>query len=371
MERKLPFRPLGDPNRPSGAARGELGEPLAADSETPKVRGAWSRAQSRSTFFLHVSSLRITEGASVRFGFEEVGSLALIAGVEVVSITELACWRRCPTEHHFRYVLRREKKGPPGQALTKGKATHVALGQHQRGETVDLSVLTPDIRALMRGYIAWYGTPDRSFAVEETDVPFQIQLPDGTTVMGEFDGVGVNRETGKRAIVEIKTSSEDISIGSPYWSRVALVDPQVTAYLLASRKMGWGQVEVFYDVLRKPNLRKKGDETEEEFEARILTDIIGRPEHYYQRATIVRLEHEHAAHLRDVSGTVRLMQVTREMGAPPRFVDSCFKYGRPCDFYMVCGGGADVMDETFFQTRASKKEAGFVAPAKTEGRYVF
>jgi PD-(D/E)XK nuclease superfamily len=306
------------------------------------------------------------------------------AGVEMVSTSELTCFRRCPKEHYFRYVLRRELKGPKSEALTKGTAGHKAIGEHHRGEVVHFEVLTPDMRALVRGYQAWWGTPDRQFACEQTDVAFQISLHNGIVVIGEFDGVGVRRDTGKRTIQEIKTSSEDISLGSSYWQKVALTDPQVTTYLLASQKKGWGHTEVLYDVMRKPDQKRlyatpqasrrytkptktepsrlysdqrENDETDDEFELRILEDILKRPERYYQRGVVVRLEHEHEAYLRDVDGVVRLMQVTRTMGENvPRNVDSCFKYGRPCDFFLVCGNGVDVMNGDFYQRRQSKKK---------------
>lgn len=321
----------------------------------------------------------------------------------MVSTTELTCFRRCPKEHYFRYVVRREPKGLKSEALTKGTAAHKALGSHHRGEEVDFRLLTPDMRALMRGYQAWWGTPDRQFVCERTDVPFQFSLNNGIVIMGEFDGVGVRRDTGKRAIQECKTSSEDISLGSSYWQKVAMTDPQVTTYLLASQKMGWGQTEVLYDVMRKPDLKRLGatpyasrkytkptksdpqsrlyagqreqDETDDEFEQRILEDIVNRPEHYYQRGTIVRLEHEHEAHLRDVEGVVHLMQVTRAMGENvPRNVDSCFKFGRPCDFFLVCGNGVDIMNDNFYQKRQSKKKGDVPELPEEEAtvqKYVF
>jgi PD-(D/E)XK nuclease superfamily len=311
-------------------------------------------------------------------------AMALRAGVEIVSHTELACFRRCPMEWRYRYVLRREPKGPKSQALTKGSAVHKVIGAYHRGENPDLSELSPDLRALVKGYRAYWGSPDIQFACERTDVPFQIMIDPTIMIVGEFDGTGIRRDTNKRAIQEIKTSSEDISLGSSYWNKVALVDSQVTSYLLASRTMGWGHVEVLYDVLLKPDIKRQyatpadkrkytkatktepsrlyadqreKDEDEEDFEIRVLEDIEKRPEHYYQRGVVVRLEHEHEAHVRDVKGTVHLLQIVRNMGEDtPRNTDSCFKYGRPCDFFQVCGGGIDVMDDNFYQPKTSSRQ---------------
>ncbi len=311
-------------------------------------------------------------------------TMALKAGVEIVSHSELATFRRCPTEWRFRYVLRREPKGPKSQALTKGTAIHKVIGAYHRGEKPDLSGLAPQDRAVVRGYRAYWGDPDRQVDVEKTDVPFQIMIDPTIMVVGEFDAKGVRKDTKKKTIVEHKSTSEDITMGSAYWNKVALVDSQVTSYLLASRIMGWGEVEVLYDVLLKSTMKRQFatplekrqytkatktqpsrlhadqrevDETEDEFEYRVLEDIFKRPEHYYQRGVVVRLEQDHAAHIKDVKGTVRLLQLARDMGENvPRNTDSCFKYGRPCDFYPVCSSGVDVLDDTFYQKKTSSRQ---------------
>jgi hypothetical protein len=309
--------------------------------------------------------------------------LALRAGVEVVSHSELSCFRRCPTEWRYRYVLQREPRGPKSEALTKGTAIHKVIGAYHRGEKPDLSKLAPQDRALVRGYRAYWGDPDEQVLVEKTDVPFQVMIGPTIMVKGEFDAKGIRKDTGKKTIVEHKTSSENIEIGSSYWNKVALVDSQVTSYLLASRLMGWGEVEVLYDVMLKPNLKRlritqkrDREETDTEYEQRVLEDIAKRPEHYYQRGVVVRLEHDHEAHLRDVKGTVHLLQVARSLGENvPRNTDSCFKYGRPCDFYATCSGGPDIMDEHFYRERERKpardKQEQQQEPEKPVSRFVF
>jgi PD-(D/E)XK nuclease superfamily len=306
--------------------------------------------------------------------------MSLRAGVDVVSNSEISTYLRCAREHYFSYGLKREARLSKAEALTKGLAVHKALGQHHRGERVEYELLAPELRALMRGYLAYWGDPDRVFGCQGTDIKFQIELDHGRIlVVGEFDGAGILAESqcADRAILEHKTSSEDISIGSPYWQKVALTDRQLSIYLIASKQLGWGQTKVLYDVLRKPTLRRnKAKESEEEFEERVLEDIIADPAKYYQRNTIVRLEDEHEAHVKDIEGTVRLMQVSREMGPNvPRNVDSCFKWGRPCQFYAVCGTGVDIMNEDYFQARPSSRTRASAepvpAPSVEESPYVF
>lgn len=298
--------------------------------------------------------------------------MSLRAGVEVVSNSEISVFQRCPREHYFVYGLRRTRKNFAREALTRGTGIHKATGQHERRETVDYAELRVEDRALVRGYVAYWTGPDgkdRMLDVTKTDVPFQITIG-GVQVVGEFDGVGVRRDTGKHVIVERKSSSEDISPGSPYWQKVSLVDRQVSLYLIAAKQKGWDLTEVLYDVLKKPRQKKRKDESDEDFELRLLEDIAKSPGAYFVRGALVRLEHEHVAHAKDLEGTVHLMQAAREMGPNvPRNVDSCFKFGRPCEFVIVCGGGADVMDDMLFEPKKSSRTRE--NPPVEERRFVF
>ena len=127
--------------------------------------------------------------------------------------------------------------------------------------------------------------------------PFQVEIA-GVLYIGEFDGDGEDK--GDDVIVELKTTSEDISSGAPYWRRIAQVDPQVTTYLMAARAQGRPLKRVVYDVIRKVTMERamatpldkrkytkvtkkepprlyanmrETDETDDENELRILEDI--------------------------------------------------------------------------------------------------
>ena len=267
-----------------------------------------------------------------------------------VSHSELACFRRCPREHHYRYHLRVESTAT-GEALQAGKRVHAALGAFHRGETAEpwVGIEKPLERALMRGYVArWAGS---GVVVERTDIPFVVSIG-GVEVVGELDGIGVDVD-GARVIIEHKTTSEDIAPGSAYWRRVVNSDAQVSTYLYASAQLGLGAERILYDVLRKSALRGKKGESDDDLELRALADMAERPEHYYARASIVRLDEEHAAHERDVAGTVHLMQAAREFA--PRNSDSCQKFGRECDFFSVCFQGGNLNDESRFRARLARK----------------
>lgn len=284
----------------------------------------------------------------------------------IASHSQLATFRRCPREHHYRYVDRIEAVGS-AEPLEAGKRIHGALGAYHRGETTEPweALDKPLERALMRGYVArWAGS---SLAVSQTDIPFSISIG-GIRMVGELDAIG--EYEGARMIIEHKTSSEDIAPGSAYWRRVTTSDAQVSTYLYASAQLGLGADRILYDVLRKSALRGKKGETDDELELRALEDMSARPEHYYQRAEITRLADEHAAFERDVRGTVRLLLATVDGAQPaPRNPDSCQKFGRECDFYAVCFLGGSINDNSRFRARLARKSdfAGGDTPASDTG----
>lgn len=266
-----------------------------------------------------------------------------------VSHSELRTFLTCPTLHRYRYLLDRESTAPVPEALSKGRQTDLACAALESGGVEPATWPNdPSIRALVQAWDSYW--PRDQFEADEHHVKFRFELEPGIELIGEFDAIGTYQ--GKRVILERKSSSEDISPGSPYWQKVELSDAQVSLYLLAAERLGLGITEVLYDVLRKPALRLKKGETAEAFEQRCLETITENPEHYFQRKLVTRLEPERAAHVRDVHGTVRLMQVSAFLGdGTPRNTGSCWDYGRPCEFFPVCGTGASLDDPELYRVR--------------------
>jgi hypothetical protein len=57
----------------------------------------------------------------------------------------------------------------------------------------------------------------------------------------------------------------------------------------------------------------------------------------------------------------------------PRNTDSCFRWGKPCEFYAVCGEGADIMDDRLFGPKkpSRAREAPEAVNAREAPRFVF
>jgi len=300
-------------------------------------------------------------------------------GLRRLSHSEIVSFLTCNRLHYFSYRLRREPRVTAAPLLV-GRRVESIIKQLWLGETPDLSELPPEERALCKAYPIWWR--HHTLRVKRVDIPFQVEIA-GVMYVGEFDGDGEDK--GEEIIVELKTTSEDIGIAAPYWRRVAQVDPQVTTYLMAARAQGRKLRRVVYDVIRKTSLERakatpvdkrkytkvtkanpvsrlyenmrEHDETDDEYELRVLEDIAEKPEKYFQRHDIVRYEDEHQAHMRDVAGNVRLMQLVESMPEAPRNVNSCFKWGRICPYLPVCLGEDRIDNNALYQDRVRRTKS--------------
>lgn len=267
-----------------------------------------------------------------------------------VSHSELSTWLQCPKKWSYVYRDRRVSRETP-KALTVGRSIDTAIKAHYMGKPWELQ--DPMQRALMLGYVARYR--NSGYLVDRVDVRFEMPITPEIVMMGELDAVGKD-DKGEPFIMECKTTSEDIAPGSTYWHRITMVDAQATTYLRAGLELG--ARKVLWDVLRKPALRQKASEGSDEFCGRILEDIGKRPEHYYQRSIIVRLDGESQDYLRDVKGTVHLMS----SGVAPRNPGACFNWNRECEYLSVCSSEESIDNDAKFMARTSPQRDQASAP---------
>ena len=162
-------------------------------------------------------------------------------------------------------------------------------------------------------------------------------------------------------LLELKTTSEDCSVGSFYWKKLTL-DNQVSMYIAAARDMGHDVGGVVYDVIRKTGLRPtgKGTETPASYESRIVAQIAEEPDRYFMRGVIVRTVDEVAEHEADVWQMADLIRLARNAGRWPRYVGSCVMYGSTCDYWAVCAEGGDIGNDTIYKTREPMSGTGVV-----------
>lgn len=279
--------------------------------------------------------------------------------LELLTSSRLACQRMCPKKHQLRYEmgLSRIRKG---KALSIGSAYHVGQEAKNRGDDdataikkaiapyehlpewadpYDWAVERETVAALLAGHFWFYGNND--IKILETEQVFQFPLvnpetgkPSRTFVnAGKTDNIG--RLPDQRIVVgEYKTTGNSIDPDSEYWLRFRC-DPQISMYVLAARAAGHETNTCIYDVVHKPGIapkratpmdkrkyKKDGvtlyanqrevDEIPEEFGKRLLEDIGERPDFYYQRREIPRLEDELAEFQQEVWHQAKMIMESRK-----------------------------------------------------------
>lgn len=286
---------------------------------------------------------------------------------QLLTHSRMACFRSCPRRHYMAYELglRPTRDSFP---LRVGAAFHVACETHDAGGDVDVALATMDdaydlalVAAMFDGHRRrWADEPLEAVATEQ---PFEMPLVNPETgaptpvwqLAGKIDRI-VRLRDGRLALMERKTTSKDFSPDADYWVQLHM-DQQLSIYVIAARALGYDVATVLYDVTRRPALRplkatpeesrkytKAGalyanqrdqDETAEEFAGRIAADIALRPEHYFARIEIARLDQdleECAAELWIQQQTIRAMQ---RAGKWYRNPGSCFE-PYSCEYLTIC-----------------------------------
>lgn len=234
---------------------------------------------------------------------------------------------------------------------------------------------------LLLGYAwHWGGTPMEIIATEQK---FHTDLINPATgwksknwdLQGRIDKI-IKARVGTW-LMEHKTTSEDISDGSDYWSRMR-IDSQISLYLMAARTI-MPVDGVIYDVIAKPKtslrnplyqmkaedkekLNRDGTYFDESFDseeitqaiemkkesigmygARLASEIQASPENYYARRPIPRLDSDIEEFREELWGIQKRLTFCQTFGYWDKNTAAC-KRPWNCEMCDVCYGGFDVSE---------------------------
>ncbi len=224
---------------------------------------------------------------------------------ETLSASRMAAFLACPRKHYYQYELGLERE-EPAPALRFGSAMHKALEARANGASLleayeaakadrrlDEPLELAKLYGLLRGYFTLYGNADadrETVAKMYPECRWTLAIPHSRTFehVGIIDGLAVLKD-GRTAVVEHKTTGEDISPAADYWTRLRF-NGQLFLYVLAARANGWDVDTVVYDVIRKPAIRQKANETAEQYGERLAADAAARPDFYFARREVAVLD---------------------------------------------------------------------------------
>lgn len=364
--------------------------------------------------------------------------MSTLALPQLITNSRLSCKKACPRKHYFRYELgvRPESEanyfrigGCFHKGVELGKAgpnpypgspeLNAAIEQAvQQYETVnpawddervyDWMIEREIVANMLAGYFwRWHGN-DVIAEVIAAELPFQIPIRnpkngqqawywgwsvdprEGTRtrvkvtplLAGKIDGI-VRLKDGRIAIHELKTTGDDITAGSDYWSKLR-IDSQISTYYHAAKELGHDVETILYDVAKKPAMRpcqvplvdendvkivhdaaghrvktkdgkkwrESGDaaqgftlqtrrETPAEFGARFLADITLRPDHYFQRVEIPRLDADIAEFQSELWDQQLDLRQAQKSGRWYRNTNQCVTFGK-CEYFGICTNSIEV-----------------------------
>lgn len=311
--------------------------------------------------------------------------------MQLITHSKIQCFKTCQRKCYFQYV-RRIRPLKQAKPLYIGSIVHEILDQYKAGlsmdEAIDM-VLTayPEeesnrfdlamITALMKGYEwRWQSWP-LTCVVSEAEFTLPLLNPitgrKSQTFMraGKVDGITV-LPNSRLALLEHKTSSEDISVSSLYWKRLR-IDGQISNYWTGAQGLGYPIETILYDVIRKPDLKpllatpldkrkykkdgtlyanqREQDETPLDYANRIMTDIEQRPDYYYARRDIPRLPEDIEEYQYELWQTCQMLHDCTKHQRWPRNDRACVGFGT-CSYFDLCTAGfgpqSDYLPEGFY-----------------------
>lgn len=337
-----------------------------------------------------------------------------VNGSAVLTHSRTQTFQTCRRKHYFRYELgiRPESDARP---LRIGQAIHVGLDLYAKSEPIDSVVLATRLRysnipdwakesddalheyscegelavAMLRAYFKHYDNvtlrPECTVAaIVHSEIDFELPIinPEtGGTIRvfknrGKIDKI-VKLGDGRLAVMEHKTTSDDIDPGSDYWLRLC-IDQQISRYMCAAQDMEWHVETVLYDVIAKPKhspklipevdengvkvvvdrngervrtkdgkkWRETADteqgyilmtrrETPEEYGRRVEEAMLAEPDRYFARREVPRLTSDLMRFRQELYDQAKDIAEARRTGRHFRNSAACVGYGR-CEYLDLC-----------------------------------
>lgn len=184
---------------------------------------------------------------------------------------------------------------------------------------------------IMAGYMERYEGDFEKWNVTEVERKFELPTSlEDVCIAGKIDGIATKLKDGIRYGVERKTASS----WDPDLNRLML-DFQVSVYAWAISKIyGWKDVPFLYDVIRKPSIRPKKKESEEQYLERLEEDLRDRPDFYFIRNEVVRSRREIArTEMELIAKSKRLLDLSKTGEVYRNSGEHCFYR---CDYRSLC-----------------------------------
>lgn len=232
-----------------------------------------------------------------------------------ISISQLKTFKACRRAYFFKYL---EKIQPykKADALETGTSYHEMVEHINQGLELDAQDYSKEA-AMARAYLRYIAG---RVWVNKAEEWVRYDLGCGDTLIGRVDGMTYNGD-----IVEHKTTSAEITEEYEFnlqW------DEQILAYMLCT-----GARKIYYTVCRKPTIRQKQNESDEDFYNRCVEWYDTDTDSKIRLLEITRTDEEVEAFKQDLKATLEEMKYAKHYY---KNCLHCFRFGRQCEYAPIC-----------------------------------
>ena len=235
-----------------------------------------------------------------------------------ISISKISLFKSCRRAYELKYIegLEPIRKS---EALQIGTNYHEKLERINKGEDFDEQDLSKEsaMAFAYKKYIA------PKFNVTDAEVWVETPVLGKHTLVGIVDGI-----TDDDSLVEYKTTS-DTNLDEYEYSLEW--DEQILTYMLLT-----GKRHIHYVVCRKPNIRQRKYETDEEFFKRMCKWFDEDTNNKIRLIEVTRTDEQVLDFRKDIEKMVEEMSRAEENKLFYRNTGYCWKWGRQCDYAPVC-----------------------------------
>lgn len=288
---------------------------------------------------------------------------------DIITYTGLSTFQKCPEMYKWRYIDGLDKIGPAG-AKELGTAIHRALevlfltGDIRQAEDA-LNGFSPlagphglgeedfaRARGMLAGYYGRWGNPHNQYEVVKVEKTFSFPVEYSNYALeGKIDILVRDKSTGRLQLWDHKTTSQmDEDYITQRW-----MDLQLHLYTIgALEALGYEVEELVYDILSKPNIRLKKNETIAEFTTRCGLECT--PEKYERPVFAVDLGMLDDTR-REIAGWLGRVELARATGFYGKVRSSCVQFGKRCPYYDLCvsRGNPMVINGGYVKVQANKE----------------
>lgn len=238
--------------------------------------------------------------------------------IQKLSMSAIQLFKACRRAYQLKYVCGVVPKQVSSEALETGANYHTHI--ENMTKTGQVPEIVDKASAMANAYYQYIQPKMPEF---EPEVWFEKSIGRGKRLIGRLDGKGNN------IIVEHKTTS--LSTEEYEYNLNVLQNDQLLAYFMAT-----GIKTVYFTVCRKPNIRQKKDETEEEFAKRCFEWYAEDTDSKINVFRITKTDEEIQKYRKELSNMFALIKSAKKADNFYRNTCHCNTWGKMCEYAPIC-----------------------------------